>query len=102
MSGGRVGGELIVAMLDIDHCKRINDRHSHFGRHDVLRAMGRLVADVIGRGEFAGRDGGEEILLVLPNGNGNGLRRVLDLHHAVEAEASKAAGIVIVVTCSMG
>ncbi len=102
LSGGRAGDELIVAMLDIDHFKRINDRHGHLGGDDVLRAIGRLVADVIGRGEFAGRYGGEEILLVLQDGDGDGARRVLDLHRAVQSEAFKVADTVIVVTCSIG
>ena len=102
LAGGRAGDELIVALLDIDHFKRINDRHGHLGGDDVLRAIGRLVTAVIGRGEFAGRYGGEEILLVLQDGNGTGARRVLDLHRAVQAEAFKAAGSVIVVTCSIG
>ena len=102
LAGGRAGDELIVALLDIDHFKRINDRHGHLGGDDVLRAMGCLVADMIGRGEFAGRYGGEEILLVLQDGNGTGAGRVLGLHRAVEAEAFKAAGAAIAVTCSIG
>ncbi|MGI4794361.1 MAG: GGDEF domain-containing protein, partial [Janthinobacterium lividum] len=102
LAGGRAGDELIMALLDIDHFKRINDRNGHLGGDDVLRAMGRLVANVIGRGEFAGRYGGEEILLVLQDGNGSGARRVLDLHRAVQAEPFKAAGTVISVTCSIG
>ena len=102
LSGDRAGDELIVAMLDIDHFKRINDRHGHLGGDDVLRAMGRLVANVIGGNEFAGRYGGEEILLVLQDGNGTGARRVLDLHRVVQAEAFKAGGTVISVTCSIG
>ncbi len=102
LAGGRAGDELIVALLDIDHFKRINDRHGHLGGDDVLRAMGRLVADMIGRGEFAGRYGGEEILLVLQDGNGTGAGRVLGLHRAVEAEAFRAAGAAVAVTCSIG
>lgn len=102
LTGGRAGDELIVALLDIDQFKRINDRYGHLGGDDVLRAIGRLVADVIGRGEFAGRYGGEEILLVLQDGNGTGARRVLDLHRAVQAEAFRAVGTVIAVTCSIG
>ena len=102
LAAGRAGDELIVALLDIDHFKRINDRHGHLGGDDVLRAMGRLVAGMIGRGEFAGRYGGEEILLVLQDGNGTGAGRVLGLHRAVEAEAFKAAGATVAVTCSIG
>lgn len=102
LTNGRQDDELIVALLDIDHFKRINDRYGHLGGDDVLRTMGRLVADVIDRGEFAGRYGGEEILLVLQDSNGNGARRVLDLHRAIQLEAFKAGGTMIIVTCSIG
>ncbi len=100
--GRRVGDELLVALLDVDHFKRINDQHGHLGGDDVLRTMGRLAAGVIGRGELAGRYGGEEILIVLQDGNGDGAGRVLNLHRAVQAERFKAAGATIDVTCSIG
>ena len=102
LTHGRAGDELILALLDVDHFKRINDRYGHLSGDDVLRAMGRLVTDVIGKGEFAGRYGGEEILLVLQDANGNGAKRILDLHRTIQVEAIKSAGMVISVTCSIG
>ncbi len=102
LAGGCAGGEILMALLDIDHFKRINDRYGHLVGDDVLRVMGQLVAGAVGDGELAGRYGGEEILLVLKDVNGNGAERVLDLHWAVQAEAFEAAGTSIGVTCSIG
>ena len=102
LESGAAGDELIVALLDVDHFKRINDRHGHLGGDAVLRAMGRLVSEAIGKDELAGRYGGEEILLVLQDANGGGAGRVLDLHRAVQEHLFMAAGSAITVTCSIG
>jgi diguanylate cyclase len=58
------GGCLIMA--DADHFKRINDTHGHDAGDEVLRVIGRLINRVIGNGNFAGRLGGEEFAIYLP------------------------------------
>ncbi len=102
LAHGPVSGEMIVALLDIDNFKAVNDRYGHLGGDDVLRAMGRLVRKAVRVGEYAGRYGGEEILLVLDDSDGRGAERVLDLHHAVRGESFSAAGKELRVTCSVG
>ncbi len=66
LAGG--GGELWVALLDLDHFKRVNDTCSHAVGDEVLRAVASLLQDTgaPGAGSFAARLGGEEFLLVLP------------------------------------
>ncbi len=102
LSNGSPTTELIVALLDIDHFKTVNDGYGHLGGDDVLRAMGRLVRKAVRVGEYAGRYGGEEILLVLDDTDGCAAERVLDLHHAVRGESFSAAGKELRVTCSVG
>ncbi len=102
LTRGPMNGEMIVALLDIDNFKAVNDRYGHLGGDDVLRAMGRLVRKAVRVGEYAGRYGGEEILLVLDDSDGRGAERVLDLHHAVRGESFSAAGKELRVTCSVG
>ncbi len=102
LTRGPANGEMIVALLDIDNFKMVNDRYGHLGGDDVLRAMGRLVRKVVHVGEYAGRYGGEEILLVLDDSDGRGAERVLDLHHAIRGETFSAAGKELRVTCSVG
>ena len=96
------GDEMVVALLDVDHFKRINDNHGHLGGDEVLRALGRVVSRTIHDGEYAGRYGGEEILLVLDDTDGRGAERVLDLHLAVRHDTFEVPGAAIRVTCSIG
>ena len=102
LARGPAGEEIVVALLDVDHFKRVNDTHGHLGGDDVLRAMGRLIARSVRGGEYAGRYGGEEILLVLNDCDGRGAERVLDLHLAIRHDTFDAAGAAIHVTCSIG
>ena len=102
LSSGQVGDEMIVALLDVDHFKRVNDSHGHLGGDDVLRAMGRLISRAVRGGEYAGRYGGEEILLVLDDSDGRAAERVLDLHLSIRHDTFNAAGAAIRVTCSIG
>jgi diguanylate cyclase (GGDEF)-like protein len=63
--------ELSVALLDLDHFKRVNDTRSHEVGDRVLQRLAELlqgeVAGPAGAGQpYAARLGGEEFLLVLP------------------------------------
>jgi diguanylate cyclase (GGDEF)-like protein len=56
-----------VALLDVDHFKRLNDTHGHAAGDRMLAAIGTLLADGVRGGDVACRYGGEELLVVLPN-----------------------------------
>jgi diguanylate cyclase (GGDEF)-like protein len=53
-----------VALIDVDHFKRINDRHGHAGGDRVLVQLGHRLAAELRAGDRLGRWGGEEFLLV--------------------------------------
>ncbi|HEX4601485.1 MAG TPA: GGDEF domain-containing protein [Gemmatimonadales bacterium] len=59
----RLGGQYSVAMIDIDHFKRINDRHGHDVGDQVLRMVAARLAQVGGGGK-AYRYGGEEFAVI--------------------------------------
>jgi diguanylate cyclase (GGDEF)-like protein len=61
----RLGGHYTVAMLDVDHFKRINDRHGHDVGDQVLKMIAAKLAQVGGGGK-AYRYGGEEFAAIFP------------------------------------
>jgi len=80
LAGGKACAVLII---DIDHFKTINDQHGHLIGDEVLRAVAGVVANVLRRPMVAGRLGGEEFLLLLPE---------MELEAAVRvAEQARAA-----------
>jgi diguanylate cyclase (GGDEF)-like protein len=56
---------LAVALIDVDHFKKINDTHGHLGGDAVLRSLGSLLSAKVRAGDSLGRYGGEELLLVM-------------------------------------
>ncbi|MDT5036128.1 MAG: hypothetical protein QOE03_1313 [Micromonosporaceae bacterium] len=63
------GSPLTVALVDLDHFKRINDRFSHAVGDQVLVAVAQLLtaaSATVSESGFVARMGGEEFLLVLP------------------------------------
>jgi diguanylate cyclase (GGDEF)-like protein len=63
----RSGDRASVAMLDIDHFKRVNDSHGHAAGDNVIRALANLLRQRLRRIDSLGRYGGEEFLAVLPD-----------------------------------
>ena len=62
----RGGAAFAVAILDIDHFKRVNDRFGHAMGDTVLRAFAKTTASKLRTTDHLARYGGEEFLLLLP------------------------------------
>lgn len=56
----------IIAMLDIDHFKQVNDRWGHEVGDHVLTEVARVLRAEIRDQDLCGRWGGEEFLILLP------------------------------------
>ncbi len=57
---------LCIAILDLDHFKRINDEMGHLGGDEVLRVFSRVAQQAVRDDDIFGRYGGEEFLLIFP------------------------------------
>lgn len=73
---GRLTG-LTVALLDLDHFKSFNDTHGHLQGDRLLRAAGLSWASVISPGDMLFRYGGEEFVVIMPEGTAEQTRAVL-------------------------
>ncbi|HEQ71553.1 MAG TPA: GGDEF domain-containing protein, partial [Spirochaetia bacterium] len=56
-------------MLDIDHFKLINDNFGHQCGDLVIREIGERLRNQLRKYDYAGRYGGEEFFIILPNTN---------------------------------
>jgi len=76
---GRSMESIAVLLLDLDHFKHFNDRFGHATGDEVLAAVGAALRATIRESDFAGRYGGEEFIVVLPNTNLEGGVNVAEL-----------------------
>ena len=67
-----------LAMLDLDHFKRINDRYGHEAGDATLRAFTALVERSIRKLDRFFRIGGEEFVLLVPGANADGLAMICE------------------------
>ncbi len=73
------GTPFSLAVVDIDHFKRFNDRYGHAMGDDVLRFVAQHLANrVEDRGGSVGRLGGEEFVVLMPGDAMGAATGVLD------------------------
>ncbi len=90
-------------MLDVDHFKMINDRHGHLTGDAVLKEIGVIIKENIREIDIAGRYGGEEFCVVLPDTDLEGARVVAErIRKAAEARLIRAYDAVLRITMSIG
>lgn len=63
----RDGSSVAVCMVDIDHFKKINDKHGHVLGDQVLKEVTSRMSDAVRLYDEVGRYGGEEFIVILPN-----------------------------------
>jgi diguanylate cyclase (GGDEF)-like protein len=92
-----------VAMLDLDHFKCINDRYGHLAGDEALRCFSSAVGAAIRAYDHAGRYGGEEFLLVLPQIPREAVeQRLNSLHAAISNLQIRVGDSQFTLNCSMG
>ncbi len=63
----RHGWPLALLILDVDHFKRVNDTHGHLVGDQVLRELAACIRSRLRAQDMAGRWGGEEFIVLLPD-----------------------------------
>ena len=100
----RTGRALSLAILDIDHFKRINDTHGHPGGDGVLREIAALLRETTRETDLLGRIGGEEFAVLMPETDPAQAERACERLRAAVAGRTidLASGVVTRVTISTG
>lgn len=63
----RTGQPFCVALIDLDHFKRINDTHGHQVGDEVLCSFAKAAQGTLRETDTMGRWGGEEFLVLMPD-----------------------------------
>lgn len=100
MNASIVNVPLSVIALDLDHFKKINDLHGHFGGDMALKEVAKRLGAKVRRSDMIGRLGGEEFAILLPCTDEVGAARLAE--HLREALASEPIGEIGRVTGSFG
>jgi len=97
------GNTLSLAMLDLDHFKRINDSYGHLAGDKVLKIIATVLRKRLRGSDFIARFGGEEFVLLLPaTPPAVGAKLLEALRAAVEACPFHFKGERVTITISMG
>jgi diguanylate cyclase (GGDEF)-like protein/PAS domain S-box-containing protein len=56
-----------IALIDIDHFKRVNDDYGHIHGDEVLKSVASQITDICRDDDIVGRYGGEEFMVLMPN-----------------------------------
>lgn len=99
----RYGRPLSVVMADLDSFKQINDIHGHGAGDFVLQTFGERLRTTLREADLAGRIGGEEFLMILPETDLGGAQTFAErLRLALASVPVPLPGGGLEVTCSMG
>lgn len=74
----RFGQKFALALIDIDHFKRVNDAHGHVAGDEVLRAVAEMICGKVREVDFVARYGGEEFAIILRETDHEGALIVAD------------------------
>lgn len=97
------GGHLAMAILDLDHFKRINDGYGHLAGDKVLKIVADQLRKRLRGRDFIARFGGEEFVMLLPQTSPPAAVQVAQtLRAAIEACPFHFKGERVVITTSIG
>jgi diguanylate cyclase (GGDEF)-like protein len=92
----RTRTQLAVALIDIDRFKGINDTYGHLTGDEVLKEIAHTLKTMLREYDLAGRFGGEEFALLLPQ------TRAVDAFRIAERVRSAISGLCIIAPGATG
>jgi len=96
-----VKAPLALLLIDLDHFKQINDQRGHPVGDQVLASVGATLRSVLRTRDFAGRKGGEEFAVLLPDTEIDAALEIAERVRVAIAEIS-LPGTDVSVTASIG
>jgi len=92
---------LSLLLLDLDHFKQVNDQRGHQVGDQVLANVGATLRNVLRARDFAGRNGGEEFAVLLPD---TSITEALEIAERVRVAVAEISlpGSDVSVTASVG
>jgi diguanylate cyclase len=97
------GNTLLLAILDLDHFKRINDNYGHLAGDKVLKIIASVLRKRLRGTDFVARFGGEEFVLLMPStAPAAGLKLLEVLRASIEACPFHFKGEPVTITLSSG
>ncbi len=92
---------LSMLVLDLDHFKEINDCYGHPAGDQALANVGAAIRSALRDSDFAGRTGGEEFAVLLPDTDSTGAVQTAERIRAAIAEI-RLTGLDLTITASVG
>lgn len=94
---------MTLAILDLDHFKRVNDTYGHLVGDEVLRETTRRIKSIVRDYDILGRYGGEEFLIIIPGASREGGLNVYErIREGIACPPMNTSAIPVTVTASMG
>ena len=84
----RYGWALGVAFFDVDHFKLVNDGYGHAAGDEALKMIARTLRHAARAGDFLGRWGGEEFLVLLSAVAGEDLLPIVGRYRALVEQSA--------------
>ncbi|MBY6219382.1 GGDEF domain-containing protein [Marinobacter nauticus] len=99
----RYGQATSLVMFDIDHFKPVNDTYGHLAGDEVIRHTAEVTRNNIRQSDSAGRYGGEEFGIILPETDAENARVICErIREAIENSTVSTTAGDIRYTVSMG
>ncbi|WPO98074.1 diguanylate cyclase [Pseudomonas sp. HR96] len=95
-------GECVVALVDVDHFKQINDRHGHLAGDQVLARISRVMLECVREHDTVARYGGDEFCVILRQVDETQAEQILERMRCLAAQMDTGLGVPLRPTLSIG